>query len=59
MGRVRVVDVEVYVDAVARLPAQLARVFATRGSFSSDGGAKQSHRAALFRKLGLELVHLG
>jgi hypothetical protein len=55
-GRVRVVDVEVSVDVVARLPAQLARAFAARGSFSSDGGAKQSHHVILLRKLGLELA---
>jgi hypothetical protein len=58
-GRVRVVDVEVSVDAVVRLPAQLVRAFAARGSFSSDRGAKQSHRAVLLRKLGLKLVRLG
>jgi hypothetical protein len=39
-GRVQVVDVEVGVDALAGLPAQLARAFAARGSFSSDGGVK-------------------
>jgi hypothetical protein len=58
-GRVWVVDVEASVDAVARLPAQLTRTFATRGSFSNDGGAKQSDRAVLLRKLGRELACLG
>jgi hypothetical protein len=53
-----VVDVEVIVDALAGLPAQLARAFAARGSLCSDGGAKQSYRAVLLRKLGLELSHL-
>jgi hypothetical protein len=32
--------VEVSIDAVARLPAQLVRAFAARESFSSDGGSK-------------------
>jgi hypothetical protein len=41
-GRARVVNVEVGVDALAGLLAQLARAFAARGGFSSDGGAKQS-----------------
>jgi hypothetical protein len=36
-----------------------SRVFAARGSFSGDGGAKQSHRAVLLRKLGLEFTRLG
>jgi hypothetical protein len=36
-----------------------SRAFATRGSFSSDGGAKQLYRAVLLRKLGLELARLG
>jgi hypothetical protein len=39
-GRGRVVDVEVGVDTLAGLLAQLTRAFAVRGSFSSDGGAK-------------------
>jgi hypothetical protein len=58
-GRVRVVDVEVSIDEVARLPAQLERAFAACRSFSSDGGAKQSHRAVLLRKLDLEFARLG
>jgi hypothetical protein len=58
-GRVRIVDVEVGVDAIAGLPAQLARAFAARGGFSHDGGAEQSHRAVLFYQLGLELACLG
>jgi hypothetical protein len=41
-GRARVVNVEVGVDALAGLLAQLTRAFAARGGFSSDGGAKQS-----------------
>jgi hypothetical protein len=57
-GRVRVVDVEVGVDAVTGLPAQLARAFAARGSFSGDGGVKQSYRAVFLRKLSLELARL-
>jgi hypothetical protein len=59
MGCIRVVDVEVGVDAVAGLPAQFTRAFAARGSFPRDGGAKQPHRAVLFRQLGLELARLG
>jgi hypothetical protein len=58
-GRVRVVDVEVGVDAIARLPAQLAREFTARGSFSSDGGVKQSHHTVFLRELGLEFACLG
>jgi hypothetical protein len=56
-GRVRVVDVEVGVDALEGLPAQLARAFSARGSFS-NGGAKQSYRAVFLRKLSLELAWL-
>jgi hypothetical protein len=58
-GRVRIVDVEVGVDAVAGLPAQFTRSFAARGGFSRDRGAKQPHRAVLLRQLGLELTRLG
>jgi hypothetical protein len=58
-GRVWIVDVEVGVDAIAGLPAQLARAFATRGGFSCNRGAKQSHRAVLFCQLGLKLACLG
>jgi hypothetical protein len=47
-GRAWIVNVEVGVDAVAGLLAQLTRAFATRGGFSRDGGAKQPHRAVLF-----------
>jgi hypothetical protein len=48
---VRVVDVEVSVDVVARLPAQLAHAFTARGSFSSDGSSKQSHHMVLSTSL--------
>jgi hypothetical protein len=58
-GRARVVDVEVSVDALAGMLVQLTRAFAARGGFSSDGGTKQSYRAVLLRKLGLELARLG
>jgi hypothetical protein len=44
-GRVWIVDVEVGVDAIAGLPAQLMRAFAARGGFSSDRGTEQPHRA--------------
>jgi hypothetical protein len=58
-GRIWVVNVEVGVDAIAGLSAQLTRAFAVRGGFSRDGGAKQPHRAVFFRQLGLELAGLG
>jgi hypothetical protein len=57
-GRIRVVDVEVGVDAIADLSAQLTRAFAARGDFPCDRGAKQLHRAVLFRQLGFELASL-
>jgi hypothetical protein len=56
---VRIVDVEVSIDVVTRLPAQLAHVFAVRGSFSSNGSSKQSHHMVLLRELGLEFTRLG
>jgi hypothetical protein len=40
MGACWVVDVEVGVDALTGLLAQLTRAFAARGGFSGDGGAK-------------------
>jgi hypothetical protein len=58
-GHIWGVDVEIGVDAIAGLSAQLTRAFATRGGFPRDGGAKQPHRAVLFRQLGLELARLG
>jgi hypothetical protein len=58
-GRIRIVDVEVGVDAIAGLSAQLTRAFAARGGFPRDGGAKQMHRVVLFRQLGFELARLG
>jgi hypothetical protein len=57
-GPVWIVDVEVGVDAIAGLPAQLSRAFAAHGGLPRDGGAKQPHRAVLFRQLGLELARL-
>jgi hypothetical protein len=39
-GRIQVVNVEVGVDVVAGLSAQLARAFAMRGGFHCHGGAK-------------------
>jgi hypothetical protein len=57
--RIRVVDVEVGIDAVAGLLAQFKRAFAACGSLPHHGGAKQPHRAVLFRQLGLELTRLG
>jgi hypothetical protein len=35
-GRVRIVDIEVGVDAIAGLSAQLTRAFAARGGFPRD-----------------------
>jgi hypothetical protein len=58
-GHIWVVDVEVGVDAITGLSAQLARAFAARGGFPCDGGARQPHRVVLFRQLGLELACLG
>jgi hypothetical protein len=58
-GRVRIVDVEVGVDAIVGLPAQLTRAFAARRGFSRDGGTEQPHRAVFFCQLGLELTWLG
>jgi hypothetical protein len=58
-GRVCIVDVEVGIDAIAGLPAQLSRAFSARGRFPRDGGAKQPHCAVLFRQLGLKLARLG
>jgi hypothetical protein len=58
-GRVRIVDVEVGVDAVAGLSTQLPRVFAARGGFSGDGGPKQPYRAVLLCELGFKLARLG
>jgi hypothetical protein len=39
-GRAWVVDIEVGVDVLAGLLAQLAHAFAARGCFPGDGGAK-------------------
>jgi hypothetical protein len=57
-GRARIVDVEVGVDAIVGLSAQLARAFIALGSFPGDGGSKQPHRAVLLRELGLKLARL-
>jgi hypothetical protein len=57
-GRVRVVNIEVGVDAIAGLSAQLARTFTARGGFPGDGGPKQPHRAVLLRELGFKLARL-
>jgi hypothetical protein len=58
-GRIRVVDIEVGVDAVTGLPGLFARAFAARGGFSCHGGTEQPHGAVLFRQLGLDLTCLG
>jgi hypothetical protein len=57
--RVRVVDIEVGVDAIAGLYAQLPRAFAARGGFPCHGGAEQPHRPILLCQLGLEFAGLG
>jgi hypothetical protein len=57
-GRVQIVDVEVGVDAVTGLSAQLASAFAVRGGFPGNGGLKQPHRAVLLCELGLKLACL-
>jgi hypothetical protein len=53
-GCVRVVDVKVSVNALVVLLAQLTRALAARGSFPSDGGAKQPYRdrGEMHRRLG-------
>jgi hypothetical protein len=57
-GRLRVVDVEIGIDAVTGLPAQFTRAFAAREGLPRHGG-EQPHGAVLFRQLGLELARLG
>jgi hypothetical protein len=52
-------DVEIGVDAVTGLYAQLTRAFAARGGFPRHRGAEQPHRPILFLQLGLELAGLG
>jgi hypothetical protein len=54
-----VVDVEIGVNVVAGLYAQLTRAFAARRGFPRHRGAEQPHRPILFRQLGLELAGLG
>jgi hypothetical protein len=56
---VRVVDIEVGVDAVAGLYAQLPRALAAREGFACHGGAEQPHRPIFLRQLGLEIASLG
>jgi hypothetical protein len=57
--RIWVVDVEIGVNAVAGLYAQLKRAFAARRGFPCHRGAEQPHRPILFCQLGLELAGLG
>jgi hypothetical protein len=57
-GCLRVVDVEVRVDAFTGLPTQPAHAFASCGGLSSDGGAKQSYHTVLLCELSLELARL-
>jgi hypothetical protein len=57
-GLSRIVDVEVSVDAVTGLSAQLAYAFFAHGGFSGDGGPKQPHRMVFLRELGLKLACL-
>jgi hypothetical protein len=58
-GHVWIIDVEVSVDAIAGLPAQLTRTFAACGGFPRDRGAEQPYRAVFFRQLGFKLAYLG
>jgi hypothetical protein len=55
---VRVVDVEVGVDALSGLLARLTHAFAACGDFSSNGGAQQPHHVVLLRELSFELSRL-
>jgi hypothetical protein len=57
--RVRVVYVEIDVDAVAGLYAQLPRALASRRVFPRHRGAEQPHRPILRRQLGFEFAGLG
>jgi hypothetical protein len=57
--RIWVVDVEISVNAVAGLYAQLTRAYAARRGFPRHRGAEQPHRPIFFRQLGLELAGLG
>jgi hypothetical protein len=57
--RVWVVGVEVGVDAVAGLYAQLPRAFAARRGLPGHRGAEQPHRSILLRQLGFEFAGLG
>jgi hypothetical protein len=54
-----VVDVELGVNAVAGLYAQLTRAFAARRSFPRHRGAEEPHRPILLRQLGFEFAGLG
>jgi hypothetical protein len=54
-----VVDVEIGVNAVAGLCAQLPHGLTARRGFPCHRGAEQPHRPILFRQLGLELAGLG
>jgi hypothetical protein len=56
---VRVVNIEVGVDALAGVPARLLRAFAMLQGFSCNGGAQEPHLPVLIRELSLELVCLG
>jgi hypothetical protein len=57
--RIWVVNVEINVNAVAGLYAQLTRAYAARRGFPRHRGAEQPHRPIFFRQLGLELAGLG
>jgi hypothetical protein len=57
--RVWVVDVEIGVDAVAGLYAQLPRALAARRGFPCHRGTEQPHRPVLLRQLGFEFAGLG
>jgi hypothetical protein len=57
-GRVWVVDVEIGVDAVAGLYAQLPHALAARRGFPRHRGAEQPHRPIFLCQLGFELAGL-
>jgi hypothetical protein len=57
--RVWVVDVEVGIDAVAGLYAQLPRAFAARRGLPGHRGVEQPHCPILLRQLGFEFAGLG
>jgi hypothetical protein len=56
--RVWIVNVEVGVDALTGLSAQLTHALAASEDFPSNGGSQESHRAVLLREFRLKLARL-